>query len=181
MEYIKIILNQDTYTEELPYSESWDRYNSNTGGGFSQGDIILKKIAENPKWRIGAGIYHFIKTGKVISFNKVDKLDHYIKLAKSWLLEVHHTEPIFDEDDNENGTIDITNDAYFNCSKIANNTSVLVKITNEHFVELYNLIDFRTIGNHANIAYNMVCNDKFTDAISEGGDFYTAPEENPQT
>lgn len=121
-------------------------------------------------------IYHmFLQTGLLEHISGFDNLRHFIKLPLSWKAQTYHTE-VVDAYTDEEGvehpaeTIIETNGEHYSLGMVENDTHCLVKITDANYQELKSLINTE-IGTE-----NIIAEDKYDEAIAEGGDFYNPPQ-----
>lgn len=151
-------LEKTTITLSPTASVDLMNYIFRTGGGLQQGNIILKTIEGiDEEFIIGKGIYKFIRLGEVLSFTNLAHLNHWIKLPIAWLNEVHHVQPITNEDETVTN-VDVTNKEHYNTPMLENDTDCLLRITDAYFTDFFALI----IGEETNI----FCNQKAVDEIT---------------
>lgn len=124
---------------------------------------------------IGSWYYKLIKENQVLHVSGLENAPHFIKLPIAFINQVADTKEIdtFDEKGIKTGIefIDILNKDIYQIPH-KNEINCLVKITDQNFATLFLLIDFATIDFVENTPVNMICSDKYIQAISEGGEFY---------
>ena len=125
----------------------------------------------------GAWYYHLEKENLIEHCYGIDEFQHYVKVTKLWLDSINNSVEITDEE-GEIIVTDILNRQVYNVTK-ENTTHGLIKLTDSNFRELQPKIQYRTIDIYGttidNYPINLVCSDKFYEAINEGGEFYTIP------
>lgn len=130
-----------------------------------------------PQDKIAGRLYHYwLRLGLLNHISGFDYAQHYVRVTNNWLADTFETINV-DAYTDENGVeheaevITVTNADHFKPKHI-NSTHGLVKITDEN----YSLIKVK-IQHTDNMPTNIYAQDKYYEAIAEGGEFYTEPEE----
>jgi len=142
------------------------------------GEYYAPVVTLPADYRVGKTYHKWLKIGALIHQYGFDAANHFVKLPVGWLSETHHTETIPGYTD-ENGEqipeqiINVTNEEYFKQRLHKNDTHCLVWLTDDNYNELSKQIIFDSDNN----ATNIIAEDKYFAAISEGGEFYVEPVE----
>ncbi len=139
-------------------------------------------------YRIAMLYHYFIKLNAIVHIAGLDYFNHFIKKPISWSIEVHHTEPIYDEEGLQIGETEILNKDYYVRQYTENATDCLVKMIDKDYVDMELLVtyDINTVPT------NMYCEaDYFISKTEAGkpvnevpdevgtGEFYIAPVVEP--
>ncbi len=141
------------------------------------GEYIAPVVSLPPEYRLGKTYHKWIKMGFLVHTGGFEYGNHYVKLPIAWLDEVYETiitEAYTGEDGNEvpESSVDVTNRGHYFQALRTNDSHCLVKITDARYAELKELIEYDA----EFTTLNIIAEDKFLTAITEGGEFYVAPE-----
>jgi len=176
------LLNSDTF--ELQDQLNLSLWVQQVGANLESPEgLRLAKTGNFPMNRqIGAWYYYLINKGLVKHSYGINNVKHYLEMPLSWLTETYTVEEV-DGYTDEFGidvpasTIITTNEEFYTIAH-RNENHCLVKITDKLFNELYELINFEesTLFGVTDIfASNVICSDKYLEAIQVGGSYYVEP------